>query len=71
MTDKQQVPYGADYAGPKRPAWATWLIVALVAFIATVAMIVTASWTGAVLLGIATLAALVIAGVSALTAVRR
>ena len=60
-------PYGSDYAGPKRPAWATWLIVAIVAFLATVAMLITASWTGAAILGGGTLVCLAGAGVSDLT----
>jgi hypothetical protein len=67
-----QEPYGAGVKSP-RPAWATWLIVALVIFIAGIAGLIFGGASSPLmwLFGVGLLVCLVGAGISALSGVRK
>lgn len=62
-------PYGAGQKNA-RPAWATWLIVGLVMFVASLAMFIMGGWQMGFVFGLAVIVCLVGAGISALTRVR-
>ncbi|WP_308491021.1 hypothetical protein [Microbacterium terrisoli] len=62
-------PYGAGVK-PARPAWATWLIVALVLLIVTVVCFVTGPWSLFWVMAAGTFFCLVGSAISALTNVK-